>query len=186
MVCWSLIAACQAFLSGKASFFVCRALLGVFEGGFIPDNVVCNCASSAHHFIFSLTPSTKLYLSYWYKSDELPNRLSFFWSAYGGTFIISGLLAYGIFHLDGVSGIAGWRWMFALEGIFTGLIGVTTYFYLPPSPTQTKSWFRGKQGWFTEREEKILVNRILRDDPSKGKSYSLLYILTFLHELDDD
>lgn len=33
MVCWSLIASCQAFLTGRASFFACRALLGLFEGG---------------------------------------------------------------------------------------------------------------------------------------------------------
>lgn len=33
MVSWSLIAACQAFLKGKGSFYVCRALLGLFEGG---------------------------------------------------------------------------------------------------------------------------------------------------------
>lgn len=33
MVCWSLIAACQAFLTGRGSFFACRALLGLFEGG---------------------------------------------------------------------------------------------------------------------------------------------------------
>lgn len=39
---------------------------------------------------------------------------------------------------------------------------------MPPSPTQTAGRFRGKEGWFTEHEEKIMVNRILRDDPSKG------------------
>lgn len=55
------------------------------------------------------------------------------------------------------------RWLFALEGTLTGIIGIVTYFYLPPSPTQTASWFRGKNGWFSEREEKIMVNRILRD-----------------------
>jgi hypothetical protein len=33
MVCWSLIAACQAFMTGKGGFFACRALLGLFEGG---------------------------------------------------------------------------------------------------------------------------------------------------------
>lgn len=59
------------------------------------------------------------------------------------------------------------RWLFALEGTLTGIIGIITYFYLPPSPTQTASWFRGKNGWFSEREEKIMVNRILRDGQYK-------------------
>jgi hypothetical protein len=56
--------------------------------------------------------------------------------------------------------------------MLTGLIGFASWFYLPPSPTQTKSWFRGKDGWFNEREEKIMVNRILRDDPSKGDMHN--------------
>lgn len=42
---------------------------------------------------------------------------------------------------------------------------------MTPSPTQTKAWWRPK-GWFSEREEKILVNRILRDDPSKGDMHN--------------
>jgi hypothetical protein len=58
----------------------------------------------------------------------------------------------------------------------TGCIGIASWFYLPPSPTQTasKAWnpFRGKDGWFNEREEKIMVNRILRDDPSKGDMHN--------------
>lgn len=32
MVTWSIIASCQAFLGGKTSFFICRALLGIIEG----------------------------------------------------------------------------------------------------------------------------------------------------------
>ncbi|RYP48248.1 hypothetical protein DL768_005855 [Monosporascus sp. mg162] len=32
----------------------------------------------------------------------------------------------------------------------------------------THHWFRGKNGWFSEHEEYIIVNRLLRDDPSKG------------------
>lgn len=57
--------------------------------------------------------------------------------------------------------------MFLLEGILTFIIGLASYFYLPYSPTRTKSvvW---RKGWFNEREEIILVNRILRDDPAKG------------------
>lgn len=148
MVSWSLVASMQAFLSGEASFYVTRALLGAIEGGFIPDTI--------------------LYLSYWYTGKELPARLSWFWVAYQSTSIISAFLAYGILHLDGYDGLDGWRWLFALEGMLTGLIGIFAFFYMPPSPTQTASFFRGKDGWFTEHEEKILVNRVLRDDPSKG------------------
>lgn len=152
MVSWSLVASFQAFLSGKSSFFACRALLGLIEGGFIPDNI--------------------LYLSYFYTGLELPARLSWFWVSYQSTQIISAFLAYGILHLRGHHGLAGWRWLFALEGLLTGLIGIASYFYLPPSPTQTASKLRGKDGWFTEREEKIMVNRVLRDDPGKGTMHN--------------
>lgn len=48
------------------------------------------------------------------------------------------------------------------------IIGVFSWGLMPPGATQTKHWFRGKNGWFTEHEEYILVNRVLRDDPSKG------------------
>ena len=156
MVSWSLVASLQAFLSGRSSFFACRALLGLIEGGFIPDNI--------------------LYLSYFYTGWELPGRLSWFWVSYQSTSIVSAFLAFGILRLRGHNGMEGWRWLFALEGMLTGLIGIASWFYLPPSPTQTasKTWnpFRGKDGWFNEREEKIMVNRILRDDPSKGDMHN--------------
>ncbi|KAK3650371.1 hypothetical protein LTR56_006350 [Elasticomyces elasticus] len=152
MVTWSLVASMQAFLSGRNSFWACRALLGMCEGGFIPDNI--------------------LYLSYWYTGLELPVRLSFFWGAYQGTSIVSAFMAFGILHMRGINGLAGWRWLFALEGLLTGMIGIVSWFYLPPSPTQTASRFRGKEGWFDEREEKIMVNRVLRDDPSKGDMHN--------------
>ena len=152
MVSWSLVASMLAFLSGRPSYLLCRALLGLLEGGFIPDNI--------------------LYLSYFYTSLELPIRLSFFWVSYQMTSIISAFLAFGILHLRGYNGLAGWRWLFALEGMLTGIIGLISFLYLPPSPTQTKSRFRGKEGWFSEREEYIMVNRVIRDDPSKGDMHN--------------
>lgn len=169
MVSWSIVASCQAFLTGRTSFFACRALLGMLEGGFIPDNI--------------------LYLSYFYTGSELPIRLGFFWVSSQATNIMSAFLAFGLLRLRGVYGLAGWRWLFGLEGIFTGCIGTFSFLYLPPSPTQTKSWFRGKDGWFDEREEGIMVNRIIRDDPSKGdmhnrQALSLRYIWLSLTDYD--
>jgi len=63
--------------------------LGILEGGFIPDLI--------------------LWLSYFYKSNELPIRLSWFWTSLNVTAIIVALLAYGLIHLDGHLGYAGWR-----------------------------------------------------------------------------
>ena len=147
MVSWSLVASFQAFITNRTGWFICRFLLGLIEGGFIPDVI--------------------LYLSYFYTSAELPRRLSFFWVAFQSTNIVSAFLAYGILRLGGPvahktvgevtstwatpghQGLFGWQWLFALEGTLTGIIGIISYFYLPPSPYQTASRFRGKKGWFT-------------------------------------
>ncbi|KAL4918801.1 major facilitator superfamily domain-containing protein [Aspergillus aurantiobrunneus] len=152
MFSWSLIAACQAFLENRTGYYVCRALLGLFEGGFIPDTI--------------------LFLSFWYKSKELPIRLSFFWVSYQGTAIIGAFLAFGFLHIRRDDGTGGWRYLFAYEGLITGVIAIIAAFWMPPSPTQTKGILRGKNGWFNEHEEKILVNRIIRDDPSKGTMHN--------------
>lgn len=158
MVMWSIVAASQAALSGRSSFFACRFLLGLIEGGFIPDVI--------------------LYLSYFFTNPELPKRLSWFWTSYQSTQVVGAFLAYGILHLRGKGFLhEGWRYMFLIEGIFTGLIGIATWLYLPASPTQTKrgkykGLLRPKEGWFTEREEVIMVTRILRDDPGKSTMHN--------------
>ena len=110
MIAWSIVASSQSRLTTRATFFVTRALLGIIEGGFIPDII--------------------LYMSYFYKSKELPIRLSFFWGAYAMTFVIGAFLAYGILHLRGRDGLAGWRWLFALEGSLTAVIGILSWLVL--------------------------------------------------------
>lgn len=138
MVAWSIVASLQAFLSGRISFFICRALIGLIEGKAILHNrgisLIISCEGG---FI----PDNVLYLSYFYTSSELPKRLSWFWVSSQLTNITSAFLAYGILHLRGFHGLAGWRWLFALEGTLTGIIGIISWFYLPPSPTQTPGWF---------------------------------------------
>lgn len=148
---WSVVAICQAKLTGKGSFIATRILLGILEGGFIPDIV--------------------LWLSYFYTSKELPIRLSFFWSALTITQIAASLLAFAILRLRGHGGWEGWRWLFFIEGFYSLLVGLIAFFNMPASPVSTKTWFR-KNGWFTDREEKIVVNRVLRDDPSKGDMHN--------------
>ncbi|KAI5868104.1 MFS general substrate transporter [Durotheca rogersii] len=148
MVSWSIVAGSQAFLSNRAGFYAIKALLGLLMGGFIPDIV--------------------LWLTYFYKSRELPLRLAWFWTALSTVNIVGSLLAAGILRMRGINGWGGWRWLFLIEGIITIFVGIFSWGLMPPGPTQTRHWFRGRDGWFSEREELILVNRLLRDDPSKG------------------
>ncbi|KAJ4134854.1 hypothetical protein NW768_004463 [Fusarium equiseti] len=149
LICsWSLVAGSQAALQSRSAYFAIKALLGLLMGGFIPDIV--------------------LWLTYFYKSNELPIRLAFFWTALSTSNIVGSLLAAGILQMRGVLGWGGWRWLFLLEAIGTFIVGLFSWVLMPPGPCQTKSWFRGKDGWFNEREESIMVNRLLRDDPSKG------------------
>ncbi|KAK0465495.1 major facilitator superfamily domain-containing protein [Desarmillaria tabescens] len=151
MVLWSTVAFSQFWLSGRASFLATRFLLGFLQGGFIPDIV--------------------LYLSYFYTKTELPIRLAFFWVSNYLSDIISAFLATGILQLHGVGNKAGWRYLFLIEGLITLGCGLLSFLLMPPGPTQTKAWFRPK-GWFTEREEVIMVNRVLRDDPSKSDMHN--------------
>ncbi|TLD23016.1 hypothetical protein PspLS_07062 [Pyricularia sp. CBS 133598] len=152
MTLWSIVAASQFWLSGRSSFLACRALLGILQGGFIPDVI--------------------LYLSYFYKHHELSICLGFFWTAMSIADIISSLLAAGLLKMRGVAGLSGWRWLFMIEGLVTLIIGLLAFGLMPAGPCQTANWFRGKKGWFSEREEKIMVNRVLREDPNKSSMHN--------------
>jgi len=144
---WSIVAAAQVAMNGKASFYACRALIGALEGGFIPDLI--------------------LWMSYFYKSSELSLRLSWFWISRYVTMVVTSVMAFGLLRMRGIHGLEGWRWLFLIEGLITFAIGIASFFLMPASATQTKTWFRPK-GWFTDREVGIVVNRVLRDDPGKG------------------
>ncbi|CZR52702.1 probable permease of the major facilitator superfamily [Phialocephala subalpina] len=113
-----------------------------------------------------------LYLSYFYKHHELSLRLGFFWTASAMADVMGGFLAFGLLHLRGVDGQAGWRWLFLIEGLITLVVGLLAYGLMPSSPTSSSGWLRGEKGWFSEREEKIMVNRIIREDPSKSSMHN--------------
>ncbi|SPO07454.1 related to nicotinamide mononucleotide permease [Cephalotrichum gorgonifer] len=147
MVGWGLVSTFQAFIHDRTSFYITRAFIGLFEGGFIPGVI--------------------LMATYFYTSKELSVRLAAFWSTLNVARVISALLAAGLLEMRGIAGRPGWFWLFLLEGLLTVVLGVISFLYLPVSPTETKSILY-RNPWYTEREEVIMINRILRDDPAKG------------------
>ena len=94
---WGLITTFTGFCSGPSgyhSMIACRVLLGVVESAFFP------CAA--------------LYLTYHYTREELGLRTSYLFVAAAMSGAFGGLLAYGIFHMEGVSGMHGWQWLYIL------------------------------------------------------------------------
>lgn len=147
MMLWGTVSWSQAWMTNRTSFYITRAFIGACEGGFIPGTI--------------------LFATYFYKTKELAIRLACFWSTLNVARVISALLPAGILEMRGIGGKSGWFWLFLIEGLLTFLIGAISFFYLPQSPTSTKGvLFRNS--WYTEREETIMTNRVLRDDPAKG------------------
>jgi MFS family permease len=140
-----LVATFQAFQHGVGAFMATRLLLGLCESGFIPAG------------LFTITR--------WYKTSETSKRFAFFFIGNGFAQAVAGLLAYGILHMRGTGGLAGWQWLFIIEGLFTVVVGVIFALLFPSSPTNPVNLL--KRRYFTERESYILVQRVLRDDPSK-------------------
>ncbi|KAI1210111.1 major facilitator superfamily domain-containing protein [Annulohypoxylon truncatum] len=148
---FSIVSALQFFLKGRASFLATRYLIATFQGGFIPDTI--------------------LYLSYFYTSTRLPIRLAWYWMSSQMVDIGVGFSAVGLLSMRGILGYAGWRWLFLIEGAFTFLVGLFSFFLMPQCPAKTKSWWN-PEGYFTEKEEKIIVNSVIRDDPQKGGMFN--------------
>ncbi|KAK8026534.1 major facilitator superfamily transporter [Apiospora marii] len=117
VIAFGLVAICQVFITNRTGFLVSRAVLGLTESGYIPAALFT--------------------LSTWYTREQLAKRLAvFFFGMFGGN-AIAPILASGILKLDGVRGLRGWQWLFLVEGLFTLVIAVMMFFFLPSLPGHT-------------------------------------------------
>jgi MFS family permease len=106
---------------------VVRVLLGVSEAGFFP--------------------AATFLVSTWYCRFEVQTRIAIFCCAASLAGAFSGLLAFGISKMDGIGNIAGWRWIFILEGAITILTGIAVLFFLPDS-IERSSWLSHEEKGF--------------------------------------
>lgn len=73
--------------------------------------------------------------------------------------------------MRGVAGRTGWQWLFLIHGLLSLLVSIASFFILAPSPSQTKKSWR-KHAYYTDKDVKVIVNRIIRDDPTKATMHN--------------
>ncbi|KAL6882457.1 major facilitator superfamily domain-containing protein [Trichoderma longibrachiatum] len=132
MVCWGLVMTLMGIVQSFHGLLVARLFLGVTEAG--------------------LFPGVAYYLTMWYCRHEIQLRQALFFSAASVAGAFSGILAYGISKMDGIGGLAGWRWIFILEGIATVLVAALAFFWLHDFPETAK--------FLTEEERAFVVHRL--------------------------
>ncbi|KZT39648.1 MFS general substrate transporter [Sistotremastrum suecicum HHB10207 ss-3] len=118
VVVWGIVTTLTGLVQNFGGLIAVRLALGLCEGGMLPGMI--------------------LYLSTIYKRHELQLRVGIFYASASLSGAFGGLLASAIVKLDGHAGLAGWRWIFILEGIASVLIGVLAAVMLPQSLATAK------------------------------------------------
>ena len=140
MISWGILSAAMMFVSSPTMFYVMRFLLGVAEAGFFPGII--------------------LYLTYWYPAQRRGRVTALFMTAIALAGVIGGPISGWILReMAGVSGLAGWQWMFLLEGIPSILVGFIVLFYLDDRIA--------KAHWLTPGDKSILERNIASEDAEK-------------------
>ncbi|MGV6477423.1 MFS transporter [Azotobacter vinelandii] len=129
MITWGLVAASMSLVRSADQLYVMRLLLGAAEAGF--------------------TPGIIYYLAQWYPRSDRARAMSFFYIGAALASVIGLPLSGAFLHLDGLLGIAGWRWLFLLEGLPAAVLGVVVLRYLPESPERTHWLDAAQKRWLT-------------------------------------
>jgi len=132
MITWGLVSAGMMFVRNAASFYVLRFLLGAAEAGFFPGIIFC--------------------LSRWFPSEERARAIAGFMTAVVVAGMVGGPVSGALLTMDGLGGLAGWQWLFLLEGLPAVALGVVVYRALPDQPADAR--------WLTAGERAALEGRL--------------------------
>ncbi len=159
VILWGIVGTLQGIVKNHQGLWADRFFLGLTEGGILPGII--------------------LYLSGWYKPNELQFRLGLFWSASSLAGAFAGLLAAAIGLMSGVGGLHGWSWIFILEGIITVIVGVIGFFLMPSSISKAK--------FLTSEERTFASNRLIHasrgqdEETEKFRWSEVLSVFTSIH-----
>jgi len=152
MFTWGIIATGTAFVTGAHSFYVMRLLLGAAEAGFYPGILY--------------------FLTLWFPSEYRARNYGLFLAAIPLTGIIGAPLSGHLLALNGVGGLAGWQWLFIVEGLPSAILAPIALFYLQDKPAEANWLPADEKSWLIERlaaEKKTIEIR---------KTQSMLHALT--------
>lgn len=136
MITWGIVSAGLSLVHTPTQLYVMRFLLGMAEAGF--------------------TPGIIYYISCWFPKSNRARAMSFFYMGSVLASIIGLPISGFILNMHGIADIAGWRWLFAIEGIPAIILGVMVLWLLPSSPE--------KAHWLTGSEKEWLVSQLEEDN----------------------
>ncbi|OAA73931.1 Major facilitator superfamily domain, general substrate transporter [Cordyceps fumosorosea ARSEF 2679] len=141
MLVWGALSACMAAAHSYAALLALRFVLGCVESGFFPGVLYV--------------------LSCWYTRAELGKRFAVFYTAAVLSGALGGILAGAIAeNMHDARGIAGWRWLFIVEGAATVAVALVSYFVLLDYPATSKK--------LTPEERRLAALRVLHDGVANG------------------
>jgi ACS family tartrate transporter-like MFS transporter len=114
MVTWGLISGAFAFVEGPYSFFALRFSLGLAEAGFFPGMI--------------------LYFTYWFPPYHRARIIAGFMAAIPVAIGLGAPVSTALLEMDGIWGLAGWKWLFLAEAMPALILGVCVLFYLTDRP----------------------------------------------------
>jgi ACS family tartrate transporter-like MFS transporter len=124
MVTWGLLSGATAFCTGPYSFLAVRFLLGLAEAGLFPGLV--------------------LFFTYWFPDWHRARIISGFMLALPIAVAAGAPLSTALMELQGLWGLAGWRWMYLLEAAPTVVLGIVVLLYVTDRPNQAR-WLRSEE-----------------------------------------
>jgi MFS transporter, ACS family, tartrate transporter len=145
MISWGAISAAMMFVRTTPTFYVLRFLLGAAEAGFFPGVVY--------------------YLSHWYPEGQRARAIAAFMTAVPVSGVVGGPLSGALLTLNGLFGLAGWQWLFLMEGIPAILLGIIVLVYLTDRPETAD--------WLSSAERDWLVNTLATERSSRRGSLSI-------------
>ncbi len=144
MLTWGLLAMGMIFVKTPLQFYVVRFLLGMAEAGFFPGIV--------------------FYLSQWFPANVRARTISRFYIALPLSSVFMGGLAGALLNLQGQAGLAGWQWLFLVEGVPAVLLSAIFFFFLPNTPAQAR--------WLTASDRDWLQNQLRTDNAAVGGEHA--------------